>query len=202
MGKGILIVLSGPSGTGKGTICKSFLDKNKSVKLSISCTTRTPREGEVDGVNYFFTEKEKFEDMISKDEFLEYANVYGNYYGTPKAYVEDMLNKGHDVILEIDTQGALNVKEKFSDGVYIFIMPPSLEELESRIVGRGSETEETLKKRLGAAASEIKLAEKYNYAVINDTIDEAVKKIESIIIAEKCKIDRAKNNIQVFKEVK
>lgn len=202
MGKGILIVLSGPSGTGKGTICKSFLDKNKSVKLSISCTTRTPREGEVDGVNYFFTEKEKFEDMISKDEFLEYANVYGNYYGTPKAYVEDMLNKGHDVILEIDTQGALNVKEKFSDGVYIFIMPPSLEELESRIVGRGSETEDTLKKRLGAAASEIKLAEKYNYAVINDTIDEAVKKIESIIIAEKCKIDRAKNNIQVFKEVK
>ncbi len=201
MGKGILVVLSGPSGTGKGTICKSFLDKNKDVKLSVSCTTRTPRDGEVHGVNYFFTEKEKFEDMIKKDEFLEYANVYGNYYGTPKAYVDDMLNKGYDVILEIDTQGALNVKEKFEDGVYIFIMPPSLKELENRIVGRGSETEETLKKRLGAATGEIKLAEKYNYAVINDTIDEAVKKIESIIIAEKCKIHRAKNNIQVFKEV-
>lgn len=201
MGKGILVVLSGPSGTGKGTICKSFLDKNKDVKLSVSCTTRTPRDGEVHGVNYFFTEKEKFEDMIKKDEFLEYANVYGNYYGTPKAYVDDMLNKGYDVILEIDTQGALNVKEKFEDGVYIFIMPPSLKELENRIVGRGSETEETLKKRLGAVTGEIKLAEKYNYAVINDTIDEAVKKIESIIIAEKCKIHRAKNNIQVFKEV-
>lgn len=201
MGKGVLVVLSGPSGAGKGTICKSFLERNEHVRLSISCTTRSPRAGEVDGVNYFFTEKEKFKKMIEEDAFLEYANVYGNFYGTPKAYVEEMLLSGNDVILEIDTQGALSVKEKFSNGVFIFLMPPSLAELKSRIIGRGSETEETLKKRFGSAAGEIKLAEKYHYAVVNDTIDNAVKKVESIIIAEKCKIGRIKDCIDLLKEV-
>lgn len=202
MAKGILVVLSGPSGAGKGTICKSFLEKNKNVRLSISCTTRSPRDGEVHGINYFFTEKEKFEQMVKDDEFLEHASVYGNSYGTPRLYVEEMLSKGNDVILEIDTQGALAVKEKFPNGVFIFLMPPTLEELKSRIVGRGSETEETLNERFGSATSEIKLAEKYNYAVINDTIDNAVQKIESIIIAEKCKIDRVKDYIDVLQEVK
>lgn len=202
MGKGILVVLSGPSGAGKGTICKSFLERNKNVKLSISCTTRSPREGEVDGVNYFFITKDKFEKMIEEDAFLEYANVYENFYGTPKSYVEKTLEEGHDVVLEIDTQGALAVREKFKDGVLVFLMPPSLDELESRIVGRGSETEESLKRRLGAAADEIKLAEKYNYVVTNDTIENAVKKVESIIIAEKCRIDRVKDNINVLQEVK
>ncbi|KMT21446.1 guanylate kinase [Clostridium cylindrosporum] len=201
MGKGILVVLSGPSGAGKGTICKAFLERNKSVRLSISCTTRAPREGEVDGVNYFFTEKEEFEKMIKEDKFLEYANVYGNFYGTPKSYVEETLNSGYDIILEIDTQGALNIKESFSDGVFIFVMPPSLDELKSRIIGRGTETEETLNKRFSSAADEIKLAEKYNYAVLNDTVENAVSKIESIITAEKCKINRIKDHMDVLQEV-
>ncbi|MEG0371756.1 MAG: guanylate kinase, partial [Clostridium sp.] len=134
--------------------------------------------------------------------FLEYANVYGNYYGTPKSYVEQTLEMGIDVLLEIDTQGALAVKESFDDGVFIFLMPPSLDELKNRIIGRGSETEETLNKRFGAAAAEIKLAEKYHYAVINENINDAVELIESIIKAEKCKIQRIKDNILVLQEVK
>lgn len=202
MSKGILIVLSGPSGVGKGTVCRAFMKNNNDVKLSISCTTRSPREGEVDGVNYFFTEKQKFLTMIDENEFLEYANVYGNYYGTPRSFVEKTLNEGQDVILEIDTQGALKVKEQFKDGIFIFLMPPSLEELKNRIIGRGSETDETLSTRFGSAASEIKLAEMYNYAVLNDSIENAVEKIECIIVAEKCKINRAKDDIDVFQEVR
>lgn len=201
MGKGILVVISGPSGAGKGTICKAFLEKNKNVKVSISCTTRSPRVGEEHGVNYFFTKENDFLKMIEEDEFLEYANVYGNYYGTPKSFVDKTLEEGYDVILEIDTQGAFKVKEKFDDGVFIFVMPPSLNELKNRIVGRGSETEETLNKRFGSAADEIKLVEKYDYAVLNDSVEDAVRKIEGIIIAEKCKIDRIKNNLNVLQEV-
>lgn len=202
MRKGILVVLSGPSGAGKGTICKSFLEKNKNVKVSISCTTRNPRKGEVHGINYFFTEKDDFLEMVERDEFLEHANVYGNYYGTPRSFVEKTLEEGYDIILEIDIQGALAVKEKFDDGVFIFIMPPSLNELKSRIIGRGSETEETLKRRFGSAAGEIKLFEEYNYAVINDDVESAVKKVESIITAEKCRIDRIRNNLDILEEVK
>ncbi|WP_442878376.1 guanylate kinase [Clostridium sp.] len=202
MRKGILVVLSGPSGTGKGTICKELLSKNKTLKISISCTTRSPREGEVDGVNYFFTSEDKFKSMVSENKFLEHANVYGNFYGTPREYVEKTLEMGYDVLLEIDTQGALNVKDTFKDGVFIFVLPPSLAELKSRIVGRGTETEETLNKRFGAAASEIKLATKYHYGVINDTVDNAVSVIEGIIRAEKCKIDRIIDDLDVFQEVK
>jgi len=188
--QGLLIVISGPSGAGKGTICKALLQKNKDLKISVSCTTRSPREGEKEGINYYFISKEKFEDMIEKNEFLEYATVYGNYYGTPRKYVEEELKKGNDVILEIDIQGALMVKEKYPEGVFIFILPPSMEELKNRIIKRGSETEDSLNTRFTAAFEEIKYMSKYDYAVVNDYVDEAVKKIECIIVAEKCKCNR------------
>jgi guanylate kinase len=190
--KGLLIVISGPSGAGKGTLCKALLEQNNNIKYSVSCTTRKPRQGEVDGVNYFFVTRERFEELIEKDEFLEYANVYDNYYGTPRSYVEKILNEGDDVILEIDIQGALKVKESFKEGVFIFIMPPSMEELKNRIKKRGSETEESLLKRFNCAFKEINYASNYNYIVINDTVESAVEKLKSIISTEKCRYDRIK----------
>lgn len=198
--RGLLIVISGPSGAGKGTLCKALLEKNTGLNISISATTRSPRDGEADGVNYFFLDCSTFENMIKNDEFLEYARVYDNYYGTPKKYVEDMLESGKNVILEIDIQGALNVKKSFDDGVFIFILPPSMEELKNRIKKRGSETEESLLKRFKAAYKEINYVSKYNYVVINDTVENAVEKLESIIIAEKCRVDRCKDSILNNKE--
>lgn len=194
MDKGLLIIISGPSGAGKGTICKALLQKNKSINMSVSMTTRKPRKGEIDGINYFFASKENFEKIIDENGFLEYANVYDNYYGTPKKHVEELLMQGKDIILEIDIQGALKVKEQYDDGIFIFILPPSMEELENRIKKRGSETEETFIKRFKAAYKEINYVSKYNYVVVNDYVDEAVKKLESIIIAEKCRVDRHKEN--------
>ncbi|KNF08734.1 guanylate kinase Gmk [Gottschalkia purinilytica] len=195
MEKGLLLVVSGPSGAGKGTICKRLLSENKNIKLSISATTRSPRAGEVDGVNYFFLDKKDFEEKIKKNEFLEYAEVYGNYYGTPKQYVLEQLNSGKDVLLEIDIQGALNIKEIYPDGVFVFILPPSMEELKSRIVKRGTETKESLTRRFESAYEEIKFAFKYDYAVVNDEVDLAVNKIQSIISAEKYRVHRQKDTI-------
>lgn len=199
-GKGLLIVISGPSGAGKGTICKRFLEKNKEVVLSVSATTRSPRQGEVDGVNYHFMTKEQFKDKIKSDDFLEYAEVYDNFYGTPKSNVNELLESGKDVILEIDIQGALKVKENAEDGVFIFILPPSMEELKQRIIKRGSETEESLMKRFKSAYKEINFVSKYNYAVVNDEVETAVEKLESIITAEKCRVDRIKHSILDSKE--
>lgn len=199
-GRGLLIIISGPSGAGKGTICKSFLERNKNVALSVSATTRAPRSGEVEGINYYFISKEKFKEKIEHNDFLEYAEVYDNFYGTPKSNVEEILESGKDVILEIDIQGALKVKENTEEGVFIFILPPSMEELKQRIIKRGSETPESLMKRFKSAYKEINYISKYNYAVVNDTVDVAVQKLEAIIAAEKCRVDRIKESILDSKE--
>lgn len=197
--KGLLLVISGPSGAGKGTICKALLDNNE-FWLSVSATTRQPREGEIDSKNYFFITKDEFKQRIEKDDFLEYAEVYGNYYGTPKSNVLEVLESGKDVILEIDIQGALKVKEAFREGIFIFILPPSMEELKQRIIRRGSETPESLMTRFKSAYKEINYVSKYSYAVVNDTVEEAVKKIESIVVAERCRVDRIKDTILNSKE--
>ncbi|WP_294402121.1 guanylate kinase [uncultured Clostridium sp.] len=199
-GRGLLIVISGPSGAGKGTICKSFLERNPEVAISVSATTRSPRKGEVEGVNYYFMSKEQFKDKIVENDFLEYAEVYDNFYGTPKSNVEELLESGRDVILEIDIQGALKVKENTEEGVFIFILPPSMEELKARIIKRGSETPESLMKRFKSAYKEINFISRYNYAVVNDEVETAVEKLEAIINAEKCRVDRIKHSILDSKE--
>ncbi|QAT40140.1 guanylate kinase [Clostridium sp. JN-9] len=196
---GLLIVISGPSGAGKGTICKALLKRNDFC-LSVSATTRAPRNGELEGTNYYFMTKDEFLKKVDEGDFLEFAEVYGNYYGTPKSRVFNCLDKGNDVILEIDIQGALKVKENYPEGIFIFILPPSMEELKNRIINRGSETPETLMTRFKSAYKEINYVSKYNYAVVNDTVDEAVLKIESILTAEKCRVDRIKDMILDSKE--
>lgn len=197
--KGLLLVISGPSGCGKGTVCKSLLGKHKDIVVSISATTRDIRAGEVEGKDYFFTTKERFEQQINDGEFLEYARIYsGHYYGTPKRFVNNMLDEGKDVILEIDIQGALQVKEKFDQAVLIFLMPPSLQELRSRLINRGRESIDLINERFNAAKDEIKLADGYDYVVINDTVDGAVVDVEAIITAEKCKMSRNQHIINTI----
>lgn len=198
--RGLLIVISGPSGAGKGTICKALLEKHDDLFISVSATTRNPREGEIDGVNYHFLTREDFVRRVESNGFLEYAEVHGNMYGTPKFKVEEMLAQNKNVILEIDIQGALKVKENFEEGVFIFILPPSMEELKQRIIKRGSETEESLMTRFKNAYQEINYVSKYNYAVVNDELDVAVSKVEGIIAAEKCRVDRIKDTILDSKE--
>lgn len=199
--KGLLLVVSGPSGAGKGTICKSILEQNDHIKLSISATTRKPRTGEVHGVNYFFIEKEEFKTMIEQGEFLEYAQIYDNFYGTPKAAIMETLEKGQDVILEIEMQGARQVKEVYPEGIFVFVLPPSLKELKNRIVGRGTETAEEIEKRFSCAFEEIKQIDDYDYFIVNQDVEKSVKELESIISSEKNKVTRYKNNIiDKFKE--
>lgn len=194
--KGLLIVLSGPSGSGKGTICKSFLEKNEKVGLSISATTREPRDGEVDGKHYFFIDKPKFEKMIQNHELLEYVHVFDNYYGTPKKYVEDKIESGDDVILEIEIEGAKNIKSGYPDAVLIFVLPPTIEELRRRICSRGTETMEQIDKRLERSVREIGEIEQYSYFIVNDKLENSVKELEAIVLAEKNSVSRYTKQIQ------
>ncbi|MBR2216518.1 MAG: guanylate kinase [Selenomonadaceae bacterium] len=198
MNKGLLIVVSGASGTGKGTVCDALLKKIPTLAYSISATTRAPRPGEKEGENYYFLSREAFSEMIAQGGFLEYAEVFGNYYGTPLGKIEERRKVGQDVLLEIDVQGALKVMERIPDGVFIFLLPPSLAELERRIRGRGTETEETIAKRLGKAKTEIAVGKKYRYAVVNDQVEQAVNKIEAILTAEHCRADQ---NSDIFEEL-
>lgn len=189
--KGDLIVISGPSGCGKGTLCRELIKNNDNLVISTSATTRSPRNGEVDGVDYYFITKKEFQDKIKKNEFLEFAKVHhDNYYGTLKKKVLDNINKGIDVILEIDIEGAIQINNTMPQAIFIFIMPPSMRELKRRLVERKTETKEQIIDRFKKAYQEINEVSKYNYVVINDEIDKAVKKIESIILAEKCRVDR------------
>ena len=193
--KGLLIVISGASGTGKGTVCKKLLEDLPQMFYSISATTRQPRNGEVDGKEYFFISVEQFKSWLAEDKFLEYAEVYGNFYGTPLHTIEERRNNGVDVLLEIDVQGALKVMSKCPDGVYIFLLPPSIEELRNRIKNRGTESPESLTRRINSATNEIATAKNYQYVVVNDSVNAAVEKIKSIITAEHCKVNRNEINL-------
>ncbi len=195
LNKGLLIVISGPSGVGKGTICKELV-KRYNYSISVSATTRSPREGEVDGVNYYFLDKETFNTKIENDEFLEYAEVYGNYYGTLKSEVDKKLSNSNNIILEIDIQGTLQVQKHYENAVYIFLLPPSINELKNRILKRGSETESSFNLRFSSVSEEIKYMCKYDYAVINDDIESAIEKINSIINTEMSRISRM--NLEKF----
>ena len=176
-----LYVISGSSGVGKGTVIKEFLNKHPEFKLSTSCTTRNKREGEIHGINYFFLSKEEFKNCINNNEFLEWAEFSGNFYGTKNEFVENCLKNNQNLILEIDTKGALNVKKLMPDAVLIFIAPPSMEELEHRLRGRHTETEEAIQKRLASIKLEIENSKNFDYKIVNDTVENAVKQLEKII---------------------
>ncbi len=201
MDSGLLVVISGPSGAGKGTICKKLKEAMKDLKVSVSATTRKPREGEKEGVSYFFLKEDEFVKKINNDEFLEYARVYGNYYGTPKKEVFKQLEEGNDIILEIDIQGALQVKKNYPRGVFVFILPPSLKELKNRIEGRGTDSKEVIFKRMQCACDELNYAFEYDYVVLNDEVESAVEKIKCIINAEKNRAIRKKSIINKIREV-
>ena len=189
-GPGLLIVISGPSGAGKGTVCRALLGHYPELVLSVSKTTRPPRAGEQDGVSYFFVSKADFEAGISAGDFLEYAIVYGEFYGTPRQGVQQLLEAGRDVLLEIDTQGARQVRENFPAGVFVFLVPPSGAELYARITGRATESEEKIRQRLSEAVAEIAQVYMYDYIVVNDVVEKARDEIAAVIRAEKCRPTR------------
>ncbi|MEK5184325.1 guanylate kinase [Solibacillus sp. FSL R5-0691] len=189
--RGLLIVLSGPSGVGKGTVRKElFSQPDTNYEYSISMTTRNPREGEEDGVDYFFRTREEFEALIEQGGLLEHAEFVGNYYGTPLAYVQETLEAGRDVFLEIEVQGAAQIREKAPDALFIFLAPPSISELEQRLVGRGTETEDVIARRIATAREEVEMMSLYDYVVENDQVQNACDKINAIIIAEHCRRER------------
>lgn len=187
---GSMIIISGTTCAGKGTVIRELLKRNDHLHLSISYTSRDMREEDKEGVSYYFVSKEQFEGKIKNGDFLEYALVHGNYYGTPKAEIKNRLEAGEDVLLEIDVEGAMNVKKMFPSTILIFIMAPSMEVVRDRIIARGGENKEQIITRFKTAYQEINQIPKYNYVVVNDDLEEAVKKVESILISEKCRVDR------------
>ena len=199
MSKGVLVVVSGFSGSGKGTIMKRLLEKYDNYGLSISATTRQPREGETHGKEYFFQTTEEFEEMIKQGQLIEYAQYVGNYYGTPKAYVEEQRNRGKDVILEIEIQGAMKIKEQYPDTVLLFVTPPSAEDLKRRLVGRGTETEVVIESRLVRAVQESEGMELYDYLIVNDDLETCVDEVHAIIQSEH---DRASRNGSFIEKIK
>ncbi|MCC9263100.1 guanylate kinase [Bacillus velezensis] len=200
--RGLLIVLSGPSGVGKGTVRQAiFSQEETKFEYSISVTTRNPREGEVDGVDYFFKSRDEFERMIENNKLLEWAEYVGNYYGTPVDYVEQTLQEGKDVFLEIEVQGALQVRNAFPEGLFIFLAPPSLSELKNRIVTRGTETDDLIENRMNAAKAEIEMMDAYDYVVENDDIQTACDKINAIVLAEHLKRERVAPRYKKMLEV-
>jgi guanylate kinase len=188
--RGLLFVISGPSGVGKGTIVKELLKLQTELKLSVSVTTRSPRPGEVEGVNYYFRSPEEFQRMVSAGELLEYAQYGNNFYGTPRSFVEEQLAGGHDVVLEIDTRGAIQVKERVPNGIYVFVLPPTMEELEARLTKRQTEAAEAMRLRLQVAVDELNYLPLYDYQLVNDELELAVKKVQAIILAEHCRVMR------------
>ena len=199
MTKRCLVVVSGFSGAGKGTLMKSLIQKYDNYALSVSATTRNPRPGEEEGVSYFFKTKEQFEEMIATDALVEYAQYVGNYYGTPKAFVEDKRKEGKDVLLEIEIQGALKIKKKFPDALLIFITPPSAEELKNRLVGRGTETMDVINKRLTRAITESEGVENYDYILVNDDIDTCTEKLHNLIQTAH---ERASQHMDIIEEIR
>ena len=197
MKQGQIIILSGPSGVGKGTVLKEVMRGDPSLRFSVSATTRPIRPGEVDGVNYFFMDKPRFEKMIADGELLEYASYAGNYYGTPEKAVDDALAQGINVVLEIEVQGALQVIERRRDAISIFVAPPSFSELRYRLLNRGDTAPEIAERRLHIAEQECRTAEKYQYIVVNDTVEHAAAEIRAILTAEEC---RSENRFQTLKE--
>lgn len=196
--EGVLLVVSGPSGAGKGTICNALRKLHPEIRYSISVTTRAPRNQEIDGVNYFFTSVEKFRTMIEADAFLEYAQVYDNYYGTPRKQVLDLVKDGQTVLLEIDIQGAMQVKKQYPQGIFIYVVPPSLQILSHRLYARDTDTQEVIEKRLSKVTNELALAHQYDYIVVNDELNEAVDKVRAIMLAERCKLARNKEQINTI----
>jgi len=195
--RGLLVVISGPSGVGKGTVCSYLKAEYPDIYYSVSATTRQPRTGEKEGVNYYFLSQEEFFRRREEDDFLEWAEVYGNYYGTPRSVVEEQLALGRDVILEIDIQGAKKVKSGFPHGVFIFLLPPSRAELEKRIVGRATDSLETIRHRLACVDGELMETRAYDYAVVNDRVADAAQKISAILMAEKCRVSRNLASLEI-----
>lgn len=188
--KGMLIVVSAPSGTGKGAIIEKLLENDKNITHSVSATTRKPRKGEIEGVSYYFMDKLEFEEMISNNNLLEWDEYCNNYYGTPKKYIDDITSKGGDVILDITVAGAVNIKKECPEAVMIFVLPPSIKELERRITGRGTDSPEAIKTRLDYAYAEFKHVDNYEYVVVNDDLELAVSEVENIVTAERMKYTR------------
>lgn len=198
---GLLIVVSGPSGAGKGTICDALRQAFPNIHYSISMTTRPPRPGEVDGVNYYFSTNERFEELLQEDAFLEHAKVYDHYYGTPKQYVYDMLAKGHHIMLEIDIQGAMQVKKKYPQGVFIYVVPPSKDVLAKRLTGRHTDSDDVIAGRLAKARRELDWIDQYDYLIVNDQLETAIEKASAILEAEACKVTRNTKCIAKTKEL-